>query len=175
MVETPEADIVERLSTNPLEMLDQSMMLLQSQEPYLILRHDRLKFGTLSAAFEKFAPEGGSMMTKTPAADIVDLDRARRWAGNVGYDGYPTSVPMRMITEIEALRERVAELKALNHALNRDRNEVQRKLDVVVKGLTDIANEAEREKGGWVHLKRVIGINARLVLASIRGETGGVF
>lgn len=153
MVETPEADIVERLSTNPLEMLDQSMMLLQSQEPYLILRHDRLKFGTLSAAFEKFAPEGGSMMTKTPAADIVDLDRARRWAGN----------------------ERVAELKALNHALNRDRNEVQRKLDVVVKGLTDIANEAEREKGGWVHLKRVIGINARLVLASIRGETGGVF
>ena len=33
--------------------------------------------------------------------------------------------------------------------------------------LRDIAMEAERENGGWVHLKRSIAINARAALAAL--------
>ncbi len=37
--------------------------------------------------------------------------------------------------------------------------------------LEDIATEAERENGSWVHLKRVIGINARKALTAYRNRT----
>jgi hypothetical protein len=51
---------------------------------------------------------------------------------------------------------------ALIEALSHDR-------EVMREALENIRIEAERENGRWNHLKRVIAINARAALASLKG------